>query len=338
MALRFIDGFEHYATADLLMKWTSKGGSPTIATSPVRLGTQALKINGGSNTLTKALDAQSSWVVGFAFYFSALPATASTILRLTDSGTTQVDLRLNPSGTLSVTRNGTALTGGTSTGTVNALNWHYVEFKVTIGNSISPGTCAVRVNAGTFLTVDAGQDVQNTANSTADSVVLLATTTGCDCSFADLYVCDGTGSDNTDFLGDCRVQTLRPDAAGDSAMWTPSAGSNYQCVDDAQQNGDSDYVSSSLALAIDLYNLDALSGSGTVKGVQVVLGARKDDAGTRQISPVLKPTSTSFTGTAVTLTTSFQFYLEIEERNPDTSLAWTFSQLNACQLGQVVSL
>src|SRR4051794_3960117 len=111
--LRFMDGFDHYATAKITEKWTTITASPSISAGNGRRGTQSLRM--ASNTAaTKTLDAQSSWVVGFAFRPSTVAAAAMPMVSFLDAGTAQCDLRLNTDFTLSVTRNGTVVTGGTS--------------------------------------------------------------------------------------------------------------------------------------------------------------------------------------------------------------------------------
>lgn len=43
------------------------------------------------------------------------------------------------------------------------------------------------------------------------------------------------------------IETLRPNAAGDLAQFTPNAGANFQCVDEAVADGDTTYVEQAAA-------------------------------------------------------------------------------------------
>jgi hypothetical protein len=86
----------------------------------------------------------------------------------------------------------------------------------------------------------------------------------------DLYVCDGSGSVNNDFLGECRVLTLLPsDGNGSNNDFDTSAGGSPAdhgaMVNDTTPNDDTDYVSSSTVDHVDSWNYPALGYTGTLK-------------------------------------------------------------------------
>lgn len=342
MTLKFIDGFDHYSTSELLAKWTASSGTVAISSGAGRNGTGALQAPSASSaaaTVTKTLAAASAaFVIGFAFNPSALPTSAREILTLFDAGSVQVDVRLNPDATLSVTRAGTALTSGTSSLSLSLNAWAYIEFKVTIADSIAANSCKVNVNGVNWINVATGQDTKATANASANHLRLgpnggfPGSTTW---KYDDLYVCDQSGSVNNDFLGDVRVETLLPSGAGNSTQWTPSAGSNYQCVDENPPNGDTDYVSSSFATNVDTYAMGNLSTSpSSIKGVQTNLYARKDDAGAHSIAAVVRSGGTDYAGATTAVGDTYAFLSEIREADPATSAAWTAAGVNAMQCGQ----
>lgn len=349
MSLLYIDGFSHYATSDFGAKGWSKtdNTATTVVQSAVQrfAGASAIRWNGASSGstsvtfLSRAVTAAASWVIGFAFRMGVAPSSAAAIVSLRDAGTTQVDLRLNPDGTLAVTRAGTALTGGTSALSLSPDTWYYIEWKVTIANSIAASSCKVRVGGVDWLTVAAAQDTQATANASANQLVLgqvFATTTGTTyvVYLTDLYVCDQSGSVNNDFLGDMRVLTLLPGGAGNTTGWTASAGSNYQCVDEAAPNGDTDYVSTATATTKDTYAYPSLSVSpSTIAGVQTVLDVRKDDAGSRTVVPVTRSGGTDYDGSSYSVTDTYAMNCQIRETDPATSAAWTESGVNAAEWG-----
>jgi len=218
--LILMDGFDHYATADILKKWNSGGAA--IAPSSGRSGGGALSCTNAN--VTKTLIAGASWVMGCRVQVSAVSALSRGLFSLFDAATLQCDLRINPDLTLSVTRNGTALTGGTSTNSLSTGSYYYVEWKVTIADSIGANSCKVRVNGVDWITVATGQDTKNTANASANQLTLgpinaISGTWLID----DFYLCDSSGTTNNDFLGDIRVDTLYPNADGTYSQWTPSA-------------------------------------------------------------------------------------------------------------------
>lgn len=333
MALRFIDGFDHYVTADMLLKWTAAGAiAPTIASGGRRSG-QALRISSATaSSLSKTIDAQATWIIGFALNAAALPTVDRPILALVETATLHVDVRVKPDGTFIVTRNGTTL--GTSTATLTAGSYSYIEFKCTIDNSA--GAFELRLN-GTNILSASSQDTQNGGTATANVIRLgyaAGITSSSNWDYDDLYVCDSTGSDNNDFLGDCRVDTYMPSGAGNTTNLTPSAGSNYQCVDESLQNGDTDYVQSSTATDKDTYAVTDMTHTPTdIYGVQVNLVSKKDDAGARSIAAVTRSGGADYDGATQALSTSYVVYLEVVEQDPNTSAAWTKTNLNAAEFG-----
>ncbi len=339
MAVVYMDSFAHYATSDLARKgWTSNGTAAVIAGGG-RFGSGALNAPNnvtGNGNATRSVPAGSTFVVGFAFRPTGSHVAASQLVTLLDAGTAQVDLRYNTDGTLSVTRNGTALTGGTSTATLLVGGWNHLEWRVTISNSVGANTCQVRLNGVVIITVATGQDVQNTANASANQVRVgaqlnpSATVTW---SFSDLFVDDGT-----DFLGDMRVCYLAPTSAGTSTQWTATgAATGWDCVDDAAPDDDTTYVTSGTAGDLDLYNLADLPFTPTsVAAVQTVILHRKDDAGVRTIAPTVRSGGTNYDGSNTNVGDSYAYDVQVRTTDPATAAAWAVSSVNNLQLGPKV--
>lgn len=214
MALLFIDGFDHYATADLPKKWSSYSIYASVLPTGGRRGTGSLRGTGNPAWVKKTVVPGASFVMGFAFRAEAIPPSAVVIASWQDAASVQCDLRLNPDGTFSVTRNGTAVTSGTSTYALPTNTWSYIEWKVTVADSIAAGSCVVRVNGAVVITVAAGQDLKSTANATANGFQIGTHSTSVSVDIDDLYVCDLSGATNNDFLGDCRVDSVFPNGDG----------------------------------------------------------------------------------------------------------------------------
>lgn len=333
MSLRLYDNFDSGVTADLADRWTV-GGSPTISAGNGRNATACLRMNNTTYSLTRTLDAQATWVVGSPYKISTLQA--GTICTLLDAGTAQCALILNVDGTLSVVRGtATAVTGGTSTNAILAGTYYFIEFKVTIADSISASSCKVRVNGVDWITVATGQDMKATANATANQVRLnCASTTGNTTDFDEVYICDGTGSVNNDFLGDVKTVTGRPTGAGATTAWTPSAGANWECVDDAAPDDDATYTESTTVGQVDTFAVPALTATPTaIHGVQVSFNVKKTDAGTASVAAVLRSGGTDYFGTTVALGTTYAYVTHIWETDPATGLAWTRAGVDASEPG-----
>jgi hypothetical protein len=332
MSLRFIDGFDHYTAADITKKWNAIGPTGTVAIqlNNGRISGNSIRIDPLGCFLQKTLDNQATWIVGIAMQTPGLPPAgqSAVIMQWLDGANgVQCDLRVNADGTLSITRNGAALAGGTSTASLKVGGYHYIEAKVTISTSILASSCQVQLDSNVVITVATGQSTQSTANATANTIVLAGAAVGC--LFDDVYICDGTGAVNNTFLNDCRVVTLFPNGAGFSTQFSVTgAATNWQAVSNNPPQTDITYVSSNTPGQIDLYTVGNLAVAGTIKGVQTVVDARKDDAGARQLAAEIRIGGTNYVGASAFLATSYQMNSEIRETNPNTGVAWTQADIN----------
>jgi hypothetical protein len=287
MALRFADGFDAYQTAAIAKYWKTLYNSAAVSISAGsgRNGTASLRLSSGWNRgVDKTIDSQATWILGIGITMSALPSATATIFGLYDNTTLHCDLRLTAGGFLQITRNGTVL--GTGTSALSAGVYYYIEFKVTISDTVGVAGC--RINGVSELALTS-QDTRNGANATADTFRILGVTgidAGTTINTDDFYACDGTGggSDN-DYLGDVRVEAIFPSGNGNSSQFLGSDSNstdNYLLVDEATPNDDTDYVESSTVGDKDTYAYGNLTAtSGTVYGVIPMPYARKTDAGVR---------------------------------------------------------
>lgn len=340
MALRFIDSFDHYASADILQKWstTAGGTAPTIVASG-RRSTSCLRISGAvSSGIIKTFDSQATWVIGCAMNISVAPGVAIQLITCMDAGTEHLRLRLNTDGTISVLRGGSTVLS-TSVTPVTFGSFFYLEWKFTINDTT--GSYDVRFN-GASITSGTGADTRNGANSTANQIQFRgASTPGGNYDIDDVYICDGTGSANNDFLGDVRVDCYMPSGNGNSSQLTGSDGNstdNYQLVDEVSQNGDTDYVYSATVNQKDTYAYTDMSHTPTsIFGLQINMTAKKDDSGTRSIAAVTRSGGTDTDGTSQALSTSYICYREVSEVDPNTAAAWTRTNLNNAEFGVKVA-
>jgi hypothetical protein len=338
MALRFFDSCgDHYSSAQINRKWTNTVSGAVLA-AVGRRGTNALQLSNGIS-YSKTLDNQPTWTIGFSYKMtSGLPFGSCVLVALIDVATTQVDLRMDATGHLFVTRNGTTL----GVASINALSVgieNYIEFKSTIDPAA--GTYEVRVNGSStgWVPPAAGANTRATANSFAAIIQFgVAAINGAN-PLDDIYVCDGTGGAPTNtFLGDVRADAVLPSGAGANTGMTPSAGSNFQNVDDNPANDDTDFNSSTVVGTKDTYAMtDIIHNPVAIFGVQVNMVARKDDAGARSIAAVTRSGGVDTDGATQVLTTSYINYREILALDPNTGLAWTKAGVNAAEFGAKVA-
>lgn len=334
--LEYCDGFETYT--DPAKRWDS-GSTGSVGPTYARTGAAAIELNLGQFCMRRfqASAANAAVIVqGAAVRVHNEHGGVPTIFSLLDEGTVQVYLRWNGStdSSLSAVRgNGTVL--GSSAGAVVPFDevYRYIEWKVTLHNSA--GAIQVWVNGVSVINLS-GIDTTNTANAYATHHRIGQIAGNQRCRFDDYYVLNGDSGSNTP-LGDCRVVPLAVTGAGNSTQFTPSAGSNFQNVDDTNPNDDTDYNASSTAGHKDLFALaDSAVTAGTVHGLQVITRARKDDAGARTMRNLIRTNGTDFESGDFAMADSYQSFGEVWDVNPDTAAAWTISDINALEAGYKV--
>ncbi len=347
MALLSMDSFDHYATADLAEKWTVIGSGLSINATAGRRGSGSFRSTHSTNASASAISrtvpvSGSTAIIGVAVKMSVPPPAITALLQVLTGTTTQVTVRINPDLTLSVLR-GAFSTGGTVLGVTSvalvAGVFAYVELKVLL--HASAGTVDLRVN-GVSVAPFPLTGLNTAQSGTAWSAFALgqydggaATGNAHTMDLDDLYVCDGSGSAPwNDLLGDCRVDVRNATGAGASSGWTPSAGANWQNVDDAAPNDDTDYNAAAAAGVTDTFVVeDAPSPGATIFGVQVNLSVKKSDAGACLIAPVVRHAGSDQVGAALAPATAYAYGSAVYQTNPGTGEAWTEAGFNAAEFG-----
>ncbi len=325
MALLWAESFDKTTTVADIFEATGTGGGGTIGAFG-RNSTNGLKITGGNQYSRKNLGGNYATVVSQFAYLPTTVVSGMVICQFWDNGTVQAKLTIATDGT--VTATGTATTFIMSVGV-----FHSLEVKCTIHNTT--GAWIVKLDGVTVLNVS-GINTRGSANNYATQFSFGEQGSGTTISQSyDDWVCmDTSGATLNDFLGDVRVERLLPSGAGGSTTWTPSVGSNFQCVDEASQNADTDYVSSSTVGQKDLYAIGDLSSvTGTIKGVVVTLRSRKDDAGTRTIKAKIKSGATEGDGADRGMSTTYAYTQDVFATNPATAAAWTPAEVNSAEAG-----
>lgn len=211
--------------------------------------------------------------------------------------------------------------------------WHYFEVKVT-GGASSTGSCYLNID-GIPAIAQTGVTITGSGDTQTGFIVL----TGYDDVkfsgnlFDDFYVADTTGSVNNDFIGPCKVRYFLPASNGDTNTWTASAGSNYQCVDDAIPFNTTDYVSTTGVGNKDNYTFATVSGfDGSVKGVAVYLMAYQTDVELKTIRAIAKLGSTEVEGASQQTFNTYYQHETVFDTDPNVA-AWTQANVNSSYFG-----
>jgi hypothetical protein len=311
----FMDGFDHYVTADLNKKWNS--GSGSILAAVGRQGTAAWRL---FNNATQLKSIAGVSTVSVAFAVKNVDGGAGTLLRLQNSGTIHVDLRWNADHTLSP-----RLAGSTVLGTSTALstgNYYHVELKVVVGDSPT-GSVELRINGAVALNLT-GIDTRNGATTTINEIVLGGN--GLQFYIDDLHVGD-------DIIGDRHIRTKYADAAGNYSEQTPTgSGTNFENVDETPFNT-VDYNTADAVDERDTYGFqDAVAGEG-ILAVAVNIVCQKTDAGSASAAPLLRHSSTDYLGTAFNPSdSSWLIFQQVYMQHP-SAVDWTPTNMNATEFG-----
>ena len=343
MALVFMDSCEPYT--NLLQKYNSvsrAGWWLAVAGGQGRFGGSGIVFSGDwdlqSNLQKIGLPASSTYIFGSAFLWSQATQDRP-IIYLMESGTTHVSLYLDNSGLFYV-KNAAEGVLATASVLVPASQFVYIEFKVLVHSSA--GTVELRINGSTVASAT-GLNTRNGGSGVINGFQLgygpnTANGHAFHGTFDDIYLCTGDGGINDDFRGDCKVECLFPTGAGAETQWTPSTGANWENVDDATPDGDTTYNASNTVGQTDTYTMAGLtSASGLIYGVQKMEYARKDNAGTRSIAPVLRISGTDHVGVSSSLGASYGYVREIEEVSPASGVAFTIAEVNAMEVGVQVT-
>lgn len=347
MTLLHMDGFEGYGKEDVLSFWESPsffGGSVVIdqtgrrggycANAPSRNNTSSFALYWGN---TNKIDDQVM-VVGCAVKIGTA-SNSRTIINIYENdsvahvvlGSDSI-LRVNyqPGGTSSMLYASPILTWDT---------WYYIELKAR--KHPTEGFVQFRMNEELVLDATGLDTVGYTSGGTQIAGVKFASSIYATWWLDDIYILDTTGSKNNDFLGDIRVDSIYPNGAGNYTQLTPSAGNNYECIDETNFDS-SDYVEGANAGEKDSYtygsvptDLDDLAIYGIQLRNQAIRTAESDNI---KIKGFLRNGSTDYEeSTAQSLDDIYKSKSVIWEDDPSDSGDWTKAKINACEFGMEVN-
>ena len=328
MTLRFLDSFDHYTT--LNKKYDGVSTGTTISSGNGRRGTDALTMTRAGfvfATLQKNFDNQSTWIIGYAWKVTQLPTSSIQITELWDANNNQVRLFVNSDGTLSV-KDAFGFVFGTTTNALSANVQYYIEWKTFINDTT--GTTAIRVDGDEWLNLSGiATDSQGTGR--VNRIFWVWGFGNGTAYFDDLYILDGSGTDDNDFWGDTQVDKVMPTDDGSSLQWTPSTGTIHYTLVDETPPDTSDYVDSSGSGNLDTY-IFVSPTSIVVKGIQQNLWSGTT-AGTAIIKSEITTSGSQFYSSDLSINTTVKDMTVAWGTNPATNADWTESQINASEFG-----
>jgi hypothetical protein len=253
---------------------------------------------------------------------------ADCFIRIRDNGANSSKISITfGSGNVLVIRRGSF--GGTIIHTSTYappldLVWRHYEVKVvynaTTGSVIVRENGVEKINQGSLNT--------GTPTITTDGVSIAQG--GLSSSKIDnVYMCDGTGSVNNDFLGEKKVQTIVPDGDTSQEDWALSTGTNSYALIDDFSDEDSTYISSGTTTDKTRVTMGAIStGAVNIAGLVQTTKHKRDDATAVDMRTNLKSGATTNNGATVSMTASYTCSQEVYETDPNTGSAWTAANVN----------
>lgn len=328
MAMLFMDGFDYIAQNNNIIKWDNNTNS-TPVTGVYGKG-KAMPMS--STALTKTL--ASNLTTGMDGFHVFLTAIGTLVLfRFFDSGSLQVDLRMDATGHLFFTRNGTTI-GSTSTVQLQPNNYYWIEMQVTISTTV--GVANLYINNVSAL-AGSSLNTQNTANAFFNQIQIASNSAVTVDSF---HCWDSTAGDVTAFpYGEHIIDTRLANAVGTNSAWTKqgtSHPSNFQYVNEANEDADTTYVTDTPGVLplIDSYGFPALlESTGTIGTVAINTVDRIDDVGPHTMDHYTLSGGVVGLSAAISPSSTYNNHQTFRGTDPNTSAAWTVANLNAAEFG-----
>jgi hypothetical protein len=347
MALLFVDSFDHYTTvAQISNKWSlfelQSGATSDIQIGEGRSGTNAFRINDFAGSSVRERNGPhftfantQTVIVGCAFRLDGAPGSGPyALLQFWDLDELQCYVDLNTDLTLSFKR-GDDTTLGTSTATMTAGQYGYIECKVSVAGS---GSYEVRLDEITVIT-GTGVDTDVSGNEYCNAVQMGGRgPNNNDGFFDDFYLCDTTGDYNKDFLGDTHIEARFPDNAGDYEDWglvdaALTNTRNWESVDEATPDDESTYNAGSALSQRDTFFFGSPVLDVPVYGLVLQNRVRKASAGERNLALISISSGSLMQGDTHYFGSGYRYIRQIYPTEPVTGTVWTRDGIGTAQFG-----
>jgi hypothetical protein len=330
MARLFIDGFES-GSLDL---WdTINGGA--ASTVQKKGGAYSYLTSAINQTLIKNLDSGVATIYFKVWlYINSVGLSNPTLfLIFADNAGNQIGLGLDASRQLIFRLNPNTLNGGTTiaTGaTVLALTtWYLIEGKIFIDDVNGIAQC--KLNGVLPLEIDYSGDTRS--QGTTITKVFLGTY-GSATAYTIYGYFDDFVLDDASWIGDTRIQAISPTGVGTTTGWTPSAGNNWDCVEEIPAS-DVDYIYINANDILDTYATgNLIGGVSEVKCVQVQGRTVYQGAPTpTNLKLAIRSNGVDYVSANKSVPASYKSLFNIWETDPDTSATWLVAAVNAAEIG-----
>lgn len=319
MSRIFMDGFES-GGLDL---WDTKLGVIESALAG-KTGAYCVKVTTGYNPLAKSITAIPYIYAAFKYYQNIVTANASVISFW--GGGEKLGLLTVLYNTGILTLSWTNMTNVIVSSEVPIPTATWMLMEVYYLPHLTAGTFTVKINGVVFVTATGVKTAPSTTN--IDGIQL-------DCTNSVNTYFDDFILDDANWIGSSSIQKSAVTAAGATTGLTPSAGSNYDCVEEIPPS-DVDYIYTNTPNAVDTYVCGNLTGTiNSVKAVQVQARCMQEGvSAVPKIQLVTRPASTDRVSASKDVTTFMpKTVFNIWNTNPEDSQPWEAADVNGMEIG-----
>lgn len=345
------DGFEAITYAQITRRggWTIQKASNNvdhaIGAPYANTGGQGLRVVGQPNSISPTVGYMRMpiasvpvVILGVDFRRPSSCSGESNLLYFREGSITHVYVSADETGTLRAYLGSGVLLGASSAGVITEDSFAFLEVELSVANT--GGYVELSVNGTVVLMVSAVDTRNGGALGEVDEILFASSSTGFPLTsnvhdFDNVYVLDDTGAAPLNAkLGPIRIDPLRPAANSGAPDFTPSAGSNFENVDDTTPDDDTTYNESSTSGNADDFTLaDLPSVSSTIFMVQLRTVAKRSDAGLIDLIPSITSDATQQDGATQALGSSYAEYTDTFPTDPDGDVAWSDAAVNALVAG-----
>ena len=323
MARIFIDGFE----AGEHDMWDAENNATVVSSAGLDMdGDYCLDLAASFEYLQKNITATDEMYFAF-LYRPVANIHHLNVVSMPNNATDMVQVLRHKDTLKLYTFRGTTLLG-IGTHNINNNTTYLIEVHVKIADT--GGILDVKVDGVSDSTFSGdtkiGADTQfnrvnlgewNTANGARGS------------AYYDNFIMDDAA-----WIGNTKIQKILPTGAGNATNWIPSAGANWQCVDECPPS-DVDYVSINAVDTVDTYAAGNMAGSiDSVKCVQIQSRTESDGAPTpTNLKLAVKSGVTTYLSGDKSVPAAPKGLWNLWETNPADSAAWEETDVNAMEIG-----
>jgi hypothetical protein len=337
MSLLFIDGFDHYPSIRRKYQVSAALENPDFVAG--RFGGKAIRkqFQNGTGTNTRSFGQQSEIFFGIAYFPPQFPGNTQSMWRLLDTpGNIICSVNITSGGILSIVAGGQSATSLTALPTAQ---WSYIEVHYTAKDS--GGVAQLKVDAAVVATIT-GDTTTGAEDDITGFQLLDNGTNSPRYLLDDLYILNGSGTENNNYLGDVRITTLYAKADGNDNNWAAlSEVENYLEVDEVSLDSTT-YVESGIVGAAEDYNNqgfdDAAVTPGTIYGVQTSNATLRTNAGSITHNNTMTVAGIDYTDAAGIVAGAGNYFIDcyIRDTDPSDNATWTEQKVDDVGSGIVI--